>query len=121
MTVEPDEYGIWPSATAEHLVLPRPAKNAQCGPIALIALLQTPQGWIASAEYHFSNTSGGGYALHPKWCGGWLPSREAALETALNYLGAKINFNPEHPDAKALSQWITRGCKPHEVQQEIVF
>lgn len=121
MKLEPNEHGVWPYELAEHLTLPRNKKGWQGGPIAEIALLETPHGWLSSADYMLMGEAGGCYGLMTRPDGSFFPDRASALADAKDYLYHSIQDYPDNPDAKAIRSWLYRDCRPREQQQELVL
>lgn len=104
---QPNDHGIYPSDDAEMLILPYLRKGWQGCPTAEIALLHVPQGWLASVGYQLSGGDwrGGGYGLSPKWQGGFLPSRAAALDHARAALLRKVD-GCEGKEAQRVRDWL---------------
>lgn len=106
----PNRHGVWPKDTAEHLVLSRRRKTHAGMPLAEIAVLETPHGWLASAGYDIAGKGGGGYGLSETHCGGYHPTRRAALDHAIAGLRRSIasGYYSTDPEARAIEQWLAR-------------
>lgn len=104
MTPRPNEHGVYPIEAAERFELARQRKGWQGMPVAEICLLETEEGWLSCAGYNLSGFAGGGYGLSPKWHGGFLPDRAAALADAIEYL--KKHSQGDHKDAVAIREWL---------------
>lgn len=105
--IEPNAHGIYPDDGAEHLVLPMLRKNWKGCPTAEITLLHHADGWLSAYGYQLSGGDfrGGGHGLSPKWHGGFLPDRRAALDYAAKQLERRID-GCEGKEAKRVREWL---------------
>lgn len=106
-TASPNDHGIYPEDEAELLVLPCLRKNWKGCPTAEIALLHHVDGWLASYGYQLldGDCRGGACGLSPKWHGGFLPDRRAALDHAVAQLHRVVK-GCEGKDAQRVRDWL---------------